>query len=446
MKRVKHFPLILLSAAIVLLASCKKVDVNFGSQYLDNNQTGIVRLDTVKPLLSTVFVDSFVTAASGAALLGNYTDAYMGKVSASAYFELGPPSGVTINQNDQFDSLILVIKPNKTYYGDTTAPVPLSVYQLSENIVLRGNATNLYNTSSFARQSTPLGQASFVVRPNATDTVSIRLSNTLGNSLFTMLRNNDVNIQNSTNFINYFKGLYLSTGNGAKMVFGIKDTIEMRVCYHVVPSTTLDTRTAVFTLVNNTHQFNSISIDRSGTALGNAGFGRTNRQVFSTATGNMAFSQYITGSMAKISFPSLRDLRLLPNFSRILSAQLIVRPVKGSYTSGYDSLPAQMRLAATDINNQIGGNLTITINGTQVTQTGNLVIDELANTTNYSFDVTAYLQNLITIGDESARYNNGLLLLPPPPQYTTTFNRLVMNDATLKQNQLQLIIYYLAIQ
>ncbi len=446
MKSVKHFPLILFAITIVFLASCKKTDINFGSQYLDNGQTGIVKLETIQPQLSTVYVDSFVTAASGSALIGGYTDSYMGKIAASSYFEIAPPTGIKFT-NPSYDSIILVVKLNKSYYGDTSAAVGLNVYQLSENIITKGQSTNFYNTTSFARQSNPLGKKSVLLWPHAIDTISIRLDDNLGRDLFAKLQSNNGNLANSTNFINYFKGLYLNADPSSKVVFGCKDSVEMRICYHE-PSSDDGRRTAVFPLTNNAHQFNSITIDRTGTILGNAGFGPAKRQIASTATKNMAFTQYITGSMAKITFPDLPNLFAIPRFSRILNAQLIVRPVKGSFSGTvYDSLPGQLRLAVTDINNQLGSNLTMVINGSAITQTGSLVIDESSNNgTDYRYDVTAYLQNQLSAKSDIARNNNGLLLLPPAPKYTTTFNRLIMNDATLIQNQLQLVIYYLAIQ
>lgn len=71
--------------------SCKKVDIKFGEQFLDNGYTQIMKIDTFNADLSTIRVDSFPTSSSGATLLGTYTDPYFGKITSQSYSEMIPP-------------------------------------------------------------------------------------------------------------------------------------------------------------------------------------------------------------------------------------------------------------------------------------------------------------------------------------------------------------------
>lgn len=439
LKRVTISFLVLTATALLFLASCKKADINFGSQYLDP-RTDIVRIDTFTPMISTVYVDSFVTANSGTGLLGQYTDPYLGKVTAQSFYEMTIPSGTAPTLKASYDSLMLLVVPDRSYYGDTTKPFQLTLNQLGDNIVLRNSAISFYNTSSVVKGDL-IGQGNLTVRPNFDDTIRLRLSDAWGQKLFTMLRDKTPEVQNNDNFIQYFKGLCLSAAGSTGMIIGVKDSIQLRVCYREPDPGYNYQRQLNFTLVNSNHQFNNITVDRNGTALGKAQFGFINREIPSTATADMAFSQYLTSSMIKVRFPSIRDIGFVKGFNKIMSAQLVIRPIKNSIAQ--DSLPPQLYLANTDVGNGIGTPLASTTSGTASAQTGNLFYDFVNNNVSYTYDMTAYLQQqLVTVYDPKV----GLLIVPPSPHNTTRFNRLVAGDALQGiDSRIQLIVYYLAI-
>jgi len=119
--------LILLS---IVLISCEKTKIQFGQGYVDNSYSNIILVDTVAAVLSTVYNDSISTSGSGIILAGNYNDNIFGRVTAKSFFEVSPPGIATLPINSTFDSLELIIRPNKSYYGDTTFKSHLSVYQL----------------------------------------------------------------------------------------------------------------------------------------------------------------------------------------------------------------------------------------------------------------------------------------------------------------------------
>ena len=77
-------------------------------------------------------------------------------------------------------------------------------------------------------------------------------------------------------------------------------------------------------------------------------------------------------------------------------------------------------------------------------QNGNLVIDNIfRENTAYTYDVTDYLSAQILISENN---KNGLLASQPAPGFSTTFNRLLISDATISKTKLQLVLYYLSIQ
>lgn len=454
-KRQYVLPVSTLMAVVALLAvsSCKKTDIDFGGQYIDNGHTKIVKADTITPLVSTVFVDSFSTAATGVALVGTHTDPAFGKSTATHYFEFAPPAGVTFDPKATFDSIILVVKPNRSYYGDTTTDLHLGVYELDELIVpvTTGVTTygTLYNTTSFDRKPDMLNKDNVAktirIKPATTDTIAIRLNDALGNNLFNLLKTNHESIQTSDKFINsVLKGVYLTGAAGDQLIIGLKDSISMRV-YYTTPDLNSRKEYVTFNVANSSHQFNHIDIDRTGTPLGTAGLSRTKPQIFARDLNNTAFMQYITGSVIKLRFPTVRASILnAPNYLSMLSAQLSIKPVLGTYTGIYKTLPPALRLAATDKDNLLGSDLGFYSGSSFQTQTGSLFIDYLEpRNTAYNYDVTSYLQQQISL---STINENGLLLAPPFPGHVTGFDRLIVGDNNNVNGQMKLTIYYLAIQ
>ena len=433
----KYFvPLLILP--VFIFSACNKPQIQFGQAYVNNTYTNIVLVDTLSASLSTVFRDSVITSGSSTLLAGNYFDNNFGNIKASSFLELAPPTLATLDTKSVYDSLVLIMRPDKTYYGDTSLSSELSVYQLTNPINFPLYQTQFYNNTNFSVDPTPLGSATSLIYPNITDTVFIRLSDAKGNELFNLYNSGDYTIQNTTSFINYFKGLKITPpANGMHAIYGFHDTVTMRLYYHVNGLFSTP-KVLDFTYYNgDSKQFNQVLSDRSGTPL--SAFGGADQEISSTSTNNSSYLQYITGFIPKVQFPTIRNLLLRPDYLKIIKAELVVTPVNQSYP-GFTPLPPQLYAYTTDQLNNIGSALTSTTSTGY--QTGNLVIDPLYNSnTTYVYDVTSYLQQQISI---SYTNENGLLLVPPSPASITTFSRLVIGDQKNPGGALQLKVYYVS--
>lgn len=430
--------LILLS---VLLISCEKTKVQFGQAYVDNSYSNIILVDTITAALSTVFIDSVGTSHSGVMLAGNYDDAAFGKITAKSFFEIAPPAITALATNAAYDSLRLIIRPNKTYYGDTSFSSQLSVYQVKNDLSFPLYQTQFYNTTDFDVDPNALGSINTLIYPNYTDTVAIRLSDITGKNLFDLYKSNDYVMQSATNFLPYFKGLQLAPSTaGMHAIYGFHDSLVMRMYYHETNVFT-ENKFLDFTFYNaDNKQFNQVKADRTGTPL--AGFNGADKEVVSTSMGNSAYTQILTGFMAKIKFPTLRNLLLRPDFVKILKADLIIKPLKSSYNA-ITPLPPTLTATTTDQSNVLGPPLSISTSAGSAIQTGSLFIDALYNeNTSYDYDVTAYLQQQILI---SSANQNGLLLTPPSPASVSTLNRLIIGDQKNTQGAVQLKLYYVSV-
>jgi len=76
---------------MMLLYGCQKTAIQYGEQYVDNGVTNIILVDSISPVVSTIYKDSVITSQSNGLLVGSYTDNYFGKITSAAYLQLSPP-------------------------------------------------------------------------------------------------------------------------------------------------------------------------------------------------------------------------------------------------------------------------------------------------------------------------------------------------------------------
>ena len=443
-KKFLHFSLLIL---LFSLFACKKVDVQFGSEFVDNEYTQVIKTDTFSADLSTVYVDSFITSGKGVTFVGGYSDPEFGRIDTKCFFEVGPPTYEAIYDSTKFDSLSLILTLNKnSYYGDTLSPLHINVNRLSQQIIFPEGVYSFYNTQQFNYYNTPIGQGDFIIRPNVTDTISIRLDDALGKDLLTKLQNrSDNDMKSEIGFINYFNGIAITSDANAKMILNCSNSIKMRLRYRQPGIDSIQKKYIDFTLANNNHHFNNIKTDRSRLSNGLQNISSTNKEISSIVLNKQAYSQYISGVMTKIKFPTLREILKIDNYAKVLSAQLKIMPVKGTYNNSNFYLPSSLRLSVTDINNTIGGDLgTISSNGTFVTSTGNLYIDNLyGDNTVYTYNVSNYIKQIIkNVGDDKS----GLLLLQPSTSYVTQFPRVIIGNKNHPTSKILLEVVYATVK
>ena len=444
----QKFSIIVLLSLIIGTIACKKVDIQFGSDFVDVGNTQIIKVDTFGAELSTVFVDSFATSGLGTTLVGGYKDPIFGTIATQTYFQIGPPSYQDIYDNVIFDSLTLILKLNKHFYGDTTKPVHIDISRVTDKIQPYDNGSTLYNVNTFNVNPTVLGSKDVIVNPNQTDTIYIKLDPALGQEILNMYTRKSDTIKTAETFLNYFQGIRISSNNSSQLVFGCSDSATFRIQYRK-KDLYLINNNIDFTISNKSLHFTNISVDRStGSAnikyLGN-GIGQI-KEKSSRLSDIVAYCQSASSVITKIKFPSIKDVVKAPNFAKILSARLIIRPVAGTYDRNF-FLPPSLRLSTTTALNMIGSDLTVLgSGGTQQTQLGNLYIDYAYGiSTAYTYDVTNYIK--YAINNPNNDYD-GLLMSPPNSNYQTLFDRVAIGNSlnNIPNSKIELQIYYAAIQ
>lgn len=394
MNRNRSVIILLVLTALLITASCTRNEIEFGT-VPENNYSHLVYIDSVGLQQSTVITDSFETGTATTLLVGRYKDPYLGVITAKPFFQVEKPSVIPeLATGTIYDSLALIIKLNDYYYGDTSRVQTIYIHQLTQTIVT-GYASKLYNTSSTDISPVPIGSRSIRIRPLTDDSIIIRLDDSKGRELFDLLKQQAPEITNYDNFLTYFKGLSLSTGNGdTTAVFGLQtgSNVVMRMYYHT--NTPFNVNSVLdFPSIANTLTYNQIKADRTGTGIISTTPGVS--ELPSSKTGNYSFSQLGTGLACKISFPGLRGILLTSQYLKLLKAELILRPADYSFDKGKYRLPETIQLVSTNASNINEGVIPdSTGNGVLF---ANPVIDEIYGRNNYyRFNLTAYIDHLLT--------------------------------------------------
>jgi Domain of unknown function (DUF4270) len=413
--------------------ACQKNNIEFGDTPEDS-YTRLINIDTIGVSMSTVVTDSFTTSGNDNYLLGRYKDTVTGTTSAKVYFELGIPDNINLPADAQYDSVALIVKTNKYFYGDTSLSQTITVNELSAKIEHTYN-DKLYNTSAITANPIPLGQKTIKINPSTTDSLFIKLNDVRGNQLFTKMKQKADEVKTVESFLQYFKGIVLAFANtDTTMVMGISaatNNIKLRIYYHkTIPF--FEKANKDFPLLVNQFSFNQLRINRAGTYLHTAAGGR--KEIPSAQTNNQSFSQTSTGVLLKITFPSLKNILYLNKINKLLKAELILKPVEYTFNSSTYKLPPTLFLFKTDASNIIGYQLS-DANGFIGGQpfTDNIY---KANS-NYTFAITSYVNDLL---QPSSTSDNGLYLMEDYPGQTKQINRALFGSKQHPLYKAQLIL------
>lgn len=390
-----------------------------------------------------MMADSVVTSSKNVALVGKYNDNYVGEITASSFIEMTLPS---VSEDDVttkaiFDSIVIHLTTNASYFGDTLVNQNIYIHKLKQTIqsVSAGSNGYLFNTSNIEVEDMPIAEKTFKSRPSQTNkSIVVRLPDEIGIDLLNKFKTKAKEVQNNENFVNYFKGLALLPDlNSVSSIMGynLTDTnFMMRLHYHEIKS--IKENKQLTFKVNTSRQFNRIIPDRSATPLNV--LNKYKKEVSSSNTNNQAYVASGAVLGAKMQFPTLDNLLQIGQFGYISRAILYIRPVRGSYKAG-TPLPRTLNLLILNESNEALQYITDDKNNVQ---TGNLVIDNVYyENTYYQFDLTSFLNGQLGVPNA---YKYNLQLVIPASEEGSTVKRLVIGDGNNSRinDRIKLEIYF----
>jgi hypothetical protein len=413
---------------------------------LISNPTSIVQIDTFSVRTGTIKEDSLATSNYGKILLGYLIDGQLGHVKCSPVFTLGLPSDRTVGIYDVFDSIRLTLQYNGYYEGDTSATQIIKVYKLNSQLTLSDGVYS-YNTTKVHYDTKDLiGELIQIPgTPNIGQMVSIPLDTVMAYFIFNKFRDDPNYFTDDGLFRNYLPGMVLvaDTSQSSSVIgyAATPATVMMRIYFHR-PGITVTKLEFDFPMSLPSYQFNSISSYYDKLPLSK--LKSQSETLPSSQSGNETYMQAGTGLLTKIEFPYLGSLFELPNKGKVLSAQLIIRPVIGSYNTIH--LPDTLVLYASD--NSINH-----ITGVVVDNLSNIMFafkhqDDLnPQNTYYAFDITTYLYN--ELRNNYYRTDHSLLVGLLTNRFNTSVSRLIITgpdvlpENTIEKPQLRIkYIFY----
>lgn len=415
-----------------------------GSDYLALSNK-VVMIDTVTVEMSTINFDSLVTSSQSRILIGNYDDPIFGKVKSNSYFQLGGNSYAlnssgsdTESVNYVFDSISMILKYDKYYYGDTTQVQKFDIHRLIQKVKPNTDDDSFYNNSTLSYEEENLGTISYRPRPTQKDTINIRMSDVFGEALFQKIKKREITDFDS--FTEYLKGLALiPSGSNSSSVIGFSTSTsvsKVRLYYSKYQADSEEKSYYLdFSILSTARQFNSISLDKTGTLIQNLPI--SSSKLSSAATNKQGFIQSGTGVACRIDFPNIKKLKYISDNGAIVDAKLILKPVNNSYSDKYP-LADSLKVYVGDNLNRISGSLQSS-SGAAVFGILNKKSDEFNENVGYTIPLGNFLQKEML---RSADSRSSLILTLPG--ISKSVNRLVLGDQKHQDNKIQLKIYYLS--
>ena len=429
MRNLSDLTLFLLLA--IVAAACQQSTV-LGEGLIDEDNTQVQDIDTLKVLTSTLLLDSIYTTNTSRLLTGGFDDPYLGQVNAQCFFNLDSVDVFSIDDDDNllFDSLSMSLRFDYAY-PNTDHLQNLAVFTLLEKL---DDETYYFNNSAGTAKLEQVARATFSTRFTKGKRFNIRLDDVLGKALFNVAKNAD-----NFNISDVLKGMSIaqagSTSGQSVMGFP-SDSLNLRIYYH---HRSTKEEGSVKLSLKPALRFNQISSDRSQTALKDL----KQRGVFlpSTKTNGETYIQAGVGICTAVEFPTLRSIRQNRKLA-INVAYLDIQPTKTSY-QGSDFAPLENIYVYTPTHKNTlrqpywAGN---SLNPVSVYR----VVDPLTGNSKYRIYLTDYINDIIN--QDSDEYDGILLYTEASSTGISELGRLVIGDQRHPQNAARLHVIFTVIK
>jgi hypothetical protein len=399
-------------------------DVGIG--FIDEDPLSIKYYDTLSIKLSTVKFDSLVTSGSNRLLAGQVRNDPYGTIRSNAVFLVGNDSLNYYPDEDKavYDSISFQMQFDGYFHSDTTQMQTFYLYSLL-NELEPGDDGNLYNTSKvdFLRDSTNcLGNFSFSPRIRKGDPSYLKIDDEFGNALFDLLKEKNELLTVNEDFRDYMRGFILVPDSANTCMIGLNTSSGFILYYHEG-----NELYEQYFLINNNIQFSMIDADFSESALGQLS---EQKQVLdSDLLDNIALIHGGIGLAIRFEIPYLDYVRELSKNTLVTDAELILKPVKNSY-SDLEPLTTEIGAYVVDKHNRINSNFPI-----------NPVLyfdDEFQEDTYYSIDIHQYLENQLELIENDG---SAILFTLSKSINSNTINRIAIGDKDHQnQSYLKLIV------
>jgi hypothetical protein len=384
-----------------------------GVDFVGSDPLSVTYYDTVSIQLSTIKFDSIATSSIDNLLIGKSRDSYLGDITAYSFFQVGRDSLSTYPDDEKavYDSIALELVFNEYSYYDTTKLQKYYLYSLIDEMELNDDGY-LYNTSTYSYGLDSiyyLGEISFYPKVHRGKAEYLRIVDEFGKALFDLLVTKDDIVTIDDDFFEYIRGFVLVPDTANTCIIGLDTETNIRL-YYTQEGSQIE---QAFPIANNI-RFTRIKSENPVAALGRL----ANQQDIlpSDDTDHVAFIQGGMGLGIRLEFPYLQYVRELSENSMVTDAELILRPVRKSY-SGFAPLPSELAAYVVDKRNNILGQIDIS--------TSIYYDDEFQMDTYYLVSITSFLNDQLDLLEDDG---SAILFTLPDSDNAGTVNRIFFGD------------------
>jgi len=408
-------------------------------------------IDTVTILVSNLIAsDSINTYGRGTAFSGRYSDPQIGVITTKTYIEFSRTADNESDRYARFDSVMLVLRPNGDYYGDTTQYAAFKISRLLDRIE-KNDEGILYSTSKGPDEEELVDVSLQIkVKDILNNEFEIKLPDDFGEWLFDGILRGDDEFKGE-DYLKTFSGLSVNAGTGSACVHGlnIQDTACMIRIYYHINTTSKQEKKMVFK-ANLNNSFSNLHSDR----IEPLQYTSKDDPVPSSYTEDKGVIMSGFPMFVRLEFPYLNELKWLGQIVIIQKATLYIRPVQRSFDivplppklNLFYFNPRENRREGTAIKPPTMGNSnTGAMDGGLPANYRDMLSPFFPQ---YSFDVTDFVASQIGAGG----YNKwALSLLIPDDARENTLQRLVFgnqkywykNEVQSRDNRIKLEVIYL---
>ncbi len=401
MRLITKLSLLLLLGFIVY--SCNDDDLNFDNTVRPSSDDIAAYADTILLNSQTADILGGVISKNSANtfLLGKYTDDLFGETSASILTQFNPAA---INLPDNVDSTSLIL--NIVYdslHANLDSLVTLDVYQLYDSL----KQSETYRTDySYSNKSRKIGSITFSAKESHTDSlITIDLDTVLCNEFFAELKSNPSTFQNKSDFISFFKGVYVTAESGNVVLSVTKMELAVQYGYQNAGGTDL-LQTVAFVSSKEVKRVNQI-VNNFG-AAGNVPVNDSSFYLVGPAGKRPEIEIPVDRIKEKFGI-TVKDNLLYDKNNKKLAVSYAQMTLKLSDSTYINPPACLMMVRKDDVDNCYQG--TITVN----TKSRMIASRDTVNMS-YTFDMQAYLPQAIKNGV----VEDEMVLIPVT--YSTTYD------------------------
>ena len=410
---------IVLLLVITSSLSCDKGERELIGEDFVESTTKVYFIDTLTVKASTFQFDSLIVSNPNRLLIGAYNDPVFGKTSSKSFVQL-TNTIYNIDDDAVYDSIALVLKPDKYFYNDTIPTQQFRVYEVLDDI--EPDEGLFYNTTNFNYNTTPIAVKDFLATPNKSDSLDIKVNDTFGLTLFNKLKENDIN--SSTEFLDEYKGLLIEANSDiSTTVLGFSTNSFLRLYYTVDDNDNAPEEKTIDFPINPSNTFNQISSEKSGTYFENIVDQET--LIPSLETDNSSFIQAGIGIVTRLDIPYLKSLNDISSQGVVVDAKLKFSLKENTYS---DNLYTKDSLQVYIIDNK--SNVL-----TNLTFDGETPIMSTIENDNPEFDSGFYTINILPFISlkQTETYEEHFLAIYPQ-NFNNSVDRYIFNGPFAKNN------------